>query len=137
MDKEIISIFKKTEKSETESFLLKSSSSSESRKPVVIIRRKQHLALIVDKSPCGARSPYSYQELAAAVNDIPKKDVDGFVLVAQLGKYLEFKTGKILPPGIKLKDLLNLYKSYFETKELPAYSVRLSEAGKKLLAEGK
>lgn len=137
VDKDIISIFKKTEKSETERFLLKTSSSSESKRSVVIIRRKMHPDLTVEKSPYGARSPYSYQELAGAVNDIPKKDEDGFVLVAQLGKYLEFKTGKILPPGIKLKDLLNLYSSCFETKELPAFSVRLTAAGKKILSGGK
>lgn len=133
VDKDIISIFKKLEKPEIENFSFQASSSPESKKSVVVIKRKSLPDMIVEKSPYGARSPYSFHEIAGAVNDIPKKDADGFVLVAQLGKYLEFKTGKNLPSGIKLKDLLNLYKSYFETKELPAYSVRLTAAGKKIL----
>lgn len=136
VDKDIISIFKKLEKPEIENFSFQASSSSspESKKSVTIIRRKSHPDMIIERSPYAARTPYTYKELVDAVTSIPRKDADGFVLVAQLGKYLEYKTGKTLPAGVKLKDLLHIYSSSFDTKDLPAYSVRLSEAGKKFLA---
>lgn len=137
VNKDIISIFKKLENPLTDAGPFQNSSSYEPRKPVVVIKRKSASDFINEKYPYCTRTPYTYMELVDAVCNIPKKDADGFVLVAQLGKYLEYKTGKTLPPGVKLKDLLHIYSSSFDTKEIPAYSVRLSEAGKKILAGGK
>ena len=68
---------------------------------------------------------YTKEELEKAVREIPRRDEEGWVLVALLGKYLESTTGKVLPMGTKLKDLLILYGNIFETKEVPAYSVRI------------
>ena len=68
---------------------------------------------------------YTKEEIKKAVEEIPRRDADGWVLVALLGKYLEATTGKALPIGTKLKDLLMLHNDIFETKEVPAYSVRI------------
>lgn len=77
----------------------------------------------------GYRAPvyelYTKEEIKKAVEEIPRRDADGWVLVALLGKYLEATTGKALPIGTKLKDLLMLHNDIFETKEVPAYSVRI------------
>lgn len=54
-----------------------------------------------------------------------KQKPDGWVLVAHLGKTLETIIGSKLPLGVKLKTLIEAYPQKFETKELPAYSVRI------------
>lgn len=67
---------------------------------------------------------YTKEEISQAITSLSKAD-DGWTLVAPLGKYLEVTTHKTLPPGTKLKDLINRYSMDFETKDAPAYSVRL------------
>lgn len=70
---------------------------------------------------------YSLSEVKKAVMEMPKRDAKGWVLVGPLGKYLEKTTNKILPPGVKLKEILNHFDSVFETKDTPAYSVRIKD----------
>lgn len=70
---------------------------------------------------------YSLSEVKKAVMEMPKRDADGWVLVGPLGKYLEKTTHKVLPPGVKLKEILNHFDSVFETKDTPAYSVRIKD----------
>lgn len=108
VNKNIISIFKKIDGSF-------GAPAMTARKKVVVIRKN---------SPFPARE-YTREEIADAIKSNPRKDAEGYVLVSQLGKYLEYTTGVSLPLGVKLKDLLSKYRSYFETKELPAYSVRI------------
>lgn len=127
VDKEIISIFTPIEgKSPSENHLssinnLPGYESSAPRRKVVVVKKSSQPAPF-----SSAGKPYTREEIASAINSITKKDDEGYVLVAQLGKYLEYETGRTLPFGTKLKDLLNLYKPFFETKELPAYSVRIA-----------
>lgn len=52
-----------------------------------------------------------------------RQDQDGWVLGAQLGKELEGILGHKLP--IKLRPELEKYPTVFETKDSPAFSVRL------------
>lgn len=127
VDKEIISIFTPIEgKTPSENHLssinnLPGYESSAPRRKVVVVKKGPQPAPF-----SSAGKPYTREEIASAINSITKKDDEGYVLVAQLGKYLEYETGRTLPFGTKLKDLLNLYKPFFETKELPAYSVRIA-----------
>lgn len=131
VDKEIISIFTPIEcKSPSENHLssinnLPGYESSAPRRKVVVVKKSPQPALF-SSNLSSAGKPYTREEIASAINSITKKDDEGYVLVAQLGKYLEYETGRPLPFGTKLKDLLNLYKPFFETKELPAYSVRIT-----------
>lgn len=57
-----------------------------------------------------------------------RKDDDGWALVAQLGKSIEYKMGAKLPFGTKLRAELARYPKTFETKEVPAFSVRIKPA---------
>ena len=56
-----------------------------------------------------------------------RKDPEGWVLVAQIGKQLEMQLGAKLPYGVKLRTEIEKYPEKFETKEVPAYSVRLKQ----------
>ena len=67
----------------------------------------------------------SADDIEAAIRETPSRDDEGWVLVAQLGKTLEYLSGSKLPYGVKLKTEIEKYPGKFETKELPAYSVRL------------
>lgn len=122
VDPEIISIFEKKSKAITQGIMgrnvphaSETETSSKNTQVRFVIVRKQ---------------PYTKEEILNAISSIPKKDADGYVLVASLGKYLEHQTGKSLPYGTKLKDVLQHYRETFETKELPAYSVRPLTEGK-------
>ena len=66
-------------------------------------------------------------DIESAIGNSPKKDADGWVLVAQLGNILEKRLGAKLPYGIKLKTEIEKHPEKFETKEIPAYSVRLRQ----------
>ena len=57
-----------------------------------------------------------------------RKDDDGWALVAQLGKSIEYKMGAKLPFGTKLRAEIARYPKTFETKEVPAFSVRVKSA---------
>lgn len=78
-------------------------------------------------------SAYDYLEsltasdIEQAIRNNPRKDIDGWVLVAQLGKTLEAQLGTKLAYGVKLRAEIEKYPEKFETKEIPAYSVRLRE----------
>ena len=74
----------------------------------------------------------SADDIERAIKIMPKKD-DGWVLVAQLGKTLEHLMGARLPHGVKLKPLIESCPEKFETKELPAYSVRLRNIKKQVI----
>ena len=74
----------------------------------------------------------SADDIERAIKIMPKKD-DGWVLVAQLGKTLEHLMGARLPHGVKLKPLIESCPEKFETKELPAYSVRLRNIKKPMV----
>lgn len=50
---------------------------------------------------------------------------EGWVLGAHLGKEVEGRLGEKLPPGLRLKPELERYEDTFETKDSPAFSVRL------------
>lgn len=71
----------------------------------------------------------SAEQIEAAIK-ASKQDPEGWVLVAQLGKALEWVTGSKLPFGVKLKSLIGAYPQKFETKEIPAFSVRTLPAKK-------
>lgn len=139
VDKEIISIFTRIEGKSSGNHLssinnLPGYESSAPRRKVVVVKEKSQFAPFSSNFSTNLSSsgkPYTREEIANAINGIAKKDDEGYVLVAQLGKYLEYETGRTLPFGTKLKDLLNLYKPFFETKELPAYSVRIAGKAEK------
>ena len=76
----------------------------------------------------------SADDIERAIKIMPKKD-DGWVLVAQLGKTLEHLMGARLPRGVKLKPLIESCPEKFETKELPAYSVRLRNIKKRVIVQ--
>lgn len=57
-----------------------------------------------------------------------RKDSDGWVLVAQLGKKIEYRLRAKLPAGIKLRAEIEKYPGSLETKETPAFSVRIKKA---------
>lgn len=114
VDKNVLAIFKELEKDN----------------PPSPVPEQDHIVpgrriVVVKKKTLSASEPYTEQEIIAAICSVPQKSTDGWVLVAQLGKYLEYRTKKLLPPGVKLKDVLNKYPETFETKELPAYSIRI------------
>lgn len=69
-----------------------------------------------------ATIPY---EIVAAAISMCRKDNDGYALVARVGIAIEHITGKKIPGNIKLKDVISAYSDRLETKELPAYSVRV------------
>ena len=73
------------------------------------------------------------QDIVSAIKNSKKKDSDGWVLVAQLGKLLETQIGSKLPYGIKLKNEIEKYPDLFETKELPAFSVRVIQPRKQVI----
>lgn len=105
VDPEIISIFEKKSKAITQGIMgrnvthaSETETSSKNTQVRFVIVRKQ---------------PYTKEEILNAISSIPKKDADGYVLVASLGKYLEHQTGKSLPYGTKLKDALQHYRETF------------------------
>ena len=116
VNKNIIAIFKKIDDPSRTPML-------PPRKKVVVVRKGSPFSA-GEKDFFSGRE-YTREEIADAIRSNPRKDADGYVLVSQLGKYLEYTTGATLPLGVKLKDLLSKYRAYFETKELPAYSVRI------------
>lgn len=121
VDRNIIDIFRKLEEPEVYAV----------RRPTVRVAAKRFpgsAAATARTFPAPVYALYTPGEIAEAIREIPRKDGEGYVLVAQLGTYLEHKTGKVLPFGIKLKDILTRHAQDFETKELPAYSVRLTES---------
>lgn len=64
-------------------------------------------------------------EIVTTAISMCRKDNDGYALVARVGVVIEQITGKKIPGNIKLKDVISAYSDRLETKELPAYSVRL------------
>lgn len=64
-------------------------------------------------------------DIERAIELNTRKDPEGWVLVAQIGKQLEMQLGAKLPYGVKLRTEIEKYPEKFETKEVPAYSVRL------------
>ncbi len=66
-------------------------------------------------------------DIERAITNTYKQDGEGWVLVAHLGKTIEMMLGAKLPYGVKLKTEIQKYPEKFETKELPAFSVRLKE----------
>lgn len=63
------------------------------------------------------------------------QDSEGWVLGALLGKEVEEKLGGKLPAGVRLRPELEQYADTFETKDSPAFSVRLrkTEGARKVL----
>ncbi|MDE5797460.1 MAG: NYN domain-containing protein [Treponemataceae bacterium] len=100
---------------------------ADAEKPAAPQRKRLVLSLAKDRGTKSAPlyAAYTRSEIIGAIQSLPQRDKDGYVLVAQLGKYLEAKTGKLLPPGTKLKTILEQHTADLETKELPAYSVRI------------
>lgn len=76
-------------------------------------------------------SVYYYGEVTESmlINAINacKQDEEGYALVAEVGKALEELLGKKLPGNRKLKTIITSYGSRFETKDAPAFSVRVQE----------
>lgn len=89
-----------------------------------------------EREPRRSDAPFvspSADDIERAIIITPKKDDEGWVLVAQLGKTLENLMGAKLPHGVKLKPLIENCPEKFETKELPAYSVRLRNIKKRVI----
>ena len=89
-----------------------------------------------EREPRRSDAPFagpSADDIERAIIITPKKDDEGWVLVAQLGKTLENLMGAKLPHGVKLKPLIESCPEKFETKELPAYSVRLRNIKKRVI----
>lgn len=72
-------------------------------------------------------------DIENAIMSSYRKDAEGWVLVAHLGKTLEMMLGTKLPYGVKLKAEIAKYPEKFETKELPAFSVRLRKQQNKFV----
>ena len=72
-------------------------------------------------------------DIEKAIINSKKQDSEGWVLVAQLGKILEMQMGSKLPYGVKLKTEIEKYPELFETKELPALSVRIKGQKKQVV----
>lgn len=76
-------------------------------------------------------SVYYYGEVTESmlINAINacKQDEEGYALVAEVGKALEDILGKKLPGNRKLKTIITGFGPRFETKDAPAFSVRVQE----------
>lgn len=117
VNKDIMAIFKPIERQPAEPY-------ASAAHKVVVFKRSSAQNLRPAKNSLDSFGIYTKEEISQAI-DFLSKDDDGWVLVAALGKYLEAMTRKTLPPGTKLKDLIIRYATSFETKDVPAYSVRL------------
>lgn len=88
------------------------------------LRRKSS---ILDANAFNSPVSITSRDIERALKITPHKDIEGWVLVAQVGKVLEMQLGAKLPYGVKLRTEIEKYPDKFETKEVPAYSVRLRQ----------
>lgn len=82
---------------------------------------------IIEASAYDYLKTLSANDIENAIERNTRKDPEGWVLVAQIGKQLEMQLGAKLPYGMKLRTEIEKYPEMFETKEVPAYSVRLRQ----------
>lgn len=80
---------------------------------------------IIEASAYDYLNTLTSSDIERAIELNTRKDPEGWVLVAQIGKQLEMQLGAKLPYGVKLRTEIEKYPEKFETKEVPAYSVRL------------
>lgn len=72
-------------------------------------------------------APISYETVATAIS-LCRLDSEGYALVARVGVMIEQLTKRKIPSNVKLKDVISAYADKLETKEMPAYSVRIRSA---------
>ncbi len=82
---------------------------------------------IIEASASDYLNTLKSSDIERAIELNTRKDPEGWVLVAQIGKQLEMQLGAKLPYGVKLRTEIEKYPEKFETKETPAYSVRLKQ----------
>ncbi len=82
---------------------------------------------IIEASAYDYLNTLKSSDIERAIELNTRKDPEGWVLVAQIGKQLEMQLGAKLPYGVKLRTEIEKYPEKFETKETPAYSVRLKQ----------
>lgn len=82
---------------------------------------------IIEASAYDYLNSLKSSDIERAIELNTRKDPEGWVLVAQIGKQLEMQLGAKLPYGVKLRTEIEKYPEKFETKETPAYSVRLKQ----------
>ncbi|MBO4440362.1 MAG: NYN domain-containing protein [Spirochaetaceae bacterium] len=82
---------------------------------------------IIEASAYDYLNSLTSSDIERAIELNTRKDPEGWVLVAQIGKQLEMQLGAKLPYGVKLRTEIEKYPEKFETKEVPAYSVRLKQ----------